>query len=108
MDKLPVATDQMPLKGFTVTDKLLVTRFVHGSVHKTRRDGLRRGRRTKLDANGRRPSAEVSTPTRDGPETPETYVVVLITQRSQVQILPPLLGKTLPGDISRGRFSCRW
>ena len=28
MDKLPVATDQMPLKGFTVTDKLSVTRFV--------------------------------------------------------------------------------
>ena len=30
MDKLPVATGQMPLKGFTVTDKLSVTRFVHG------------------------------------------------------------------------------
>lgn len=26
--------------------KLLVTRFVHGFVHKTRRDGLRRGRRS--------------------------------------------------------------
>jgi hypothetical protein len=27
-------------------------------------------------------------------ETPETSVVVLITQRSQVQILPPLPGST--------------
>ena len=51
MDKLPVATDQMPLKGFTVTDKLSVTRFVHGSVHKTRRDGLRRGRHRRPGMN---------------------------------------------------------
>jgi hypothetical protein len=65
MDKLPVATDQMPLKGFTVTDKLLVTRFVHGSVHKTRRDGLRRGRHRRPGMNARRPSAEVNAATRD-------------------------------------------
>ena len=43
--------------------------------------------------------------TRERPsETPETRVVRLITQRSEVQILPPLPGKTPSGTLSRGRF----
>ena len=37
--------------------------------------------------------------------TPETGVVVLITQRSQVQILPPLPGKTASGSWIPGPFS---
>jgi hypothetical protein len=37
-------------------------------------------------------------------ETGKTYVALLITQRSRVQIPPPLPGKTPPGDISRGVF----
>jgi hypothetical protein len=45
----------------------LSNQIVHRFVHKTPRDGLRRGTYTKLDASGRRLSAEVSTPTRDGP-----------------------------------------
>jgi hypothetical protein len=38
-------------------------------------------------------------------ETGETGVVVLITQRSQVQILPPLPGKTASGSWIPGPFS---
>ena len=38
---------------------------MHGFVHETRRDGLRRGRRSGPGMNARRPSAEVSTATRD-------------------------------------------
>ena len=38
-------------------------------------------------------------------ETPETYVVVLITQRSRVQIPPPLPGKTAPEGSFPGPFS---
>ena len=37
--------------------------------------------------------------------TAETGVVVLITQRSQVQILPPLPGKTASGATLPGPFS---
>jgi len=39
------------------------------------------------------------------PETAETNVVWLITQRSEVQILPPLPGKTAPGTSFQGPFS---
>jgi hypothetical protein len=41
------------------------------------------------------------------PEMPETGVVVLITQRSQVQILPPLLNQQVRGLFRfRERPSC--
>ena len=39
------------------------------------------------------------------PETLETGVVVLMTQRSQVQILPPLPGQR-PLPIMEGAFAC--
>ena len=38
---------------------------MHGFVHDTRRDGLRRGRHIGPGMNARRPSAEVSEATRD-------------------------------------------
>jgi hypothetical protein len=41
------------------------TRFVHGFVHETRRDGPRRGETPKPDVDPRRASAEVSTATGD-------------------------------------------
>jgi hypothetical protein len=65
-------------------------RFVHGFVHETRRDRLGRRRCEKPETTPRWTSAEVNTTTRDGPETAETCVVWLITQRSRVQIPPPL------------------
>src|SRR3977135_3500557 len=37
----------------------------------------------------------------------ETATGSLITQRSQVRILSPLLGKTAPGELSGGRFHAR-
>jgi hypothetical protein len=40
-------------------------RFVHGFVHETRRDGLRRGRRFGPGMNACRPFAEVNVVTRD-------------------------------------------
>ena len=40
-------------------------RFVHGFVHKTRRDGLRRGRQSGPGMNACRLSADVSAATRD-------------------------------------------
>ena len=42
-----------------------ITRLVHGFVHKTRRDGLRRGRYRGPNMNARRQSAEVNAATRD-------------------------------------------
>ena len=55
----------LPTRHMSGTAKLSVTRFVHGFVHKTRRDGLRRGRRSGPDTTVRRPSPEVSAATRD-------------------------------------------
>ena len=40
---------------------------MHGFVHETRRDGLRRGRRSRPDTNARDLFAEVSAMTRDHP-----------------------------------------
>jgi hypothetical protein len=40
------------------------------------------------------------------PETRKTVVVLLITQRSQVQILPPLPSKRLSRDDLESRFHC--
>jgi hypothetical protein len=63
-----------------------------GEMDPTERDGTRPGRRGHY--------------TRERlPGTPETYVVWLITQRSRVQILPPLPGKTAPGASFPGPFS---
>jgi hypothetical protein len=73
----------------------------------------------KPDASGRCETGEMqknrdnlTPPIRTGqrddqrlPETAETYVVVLITQRSEVQILPPLPGETVLRTLSGGPFS---
>ena len=69
---------------------------------------------TRLAGTGRRPETPTTTTSRSGrsarraetPEMPKTHVVWLITQRSQVQILPPLPGKTAPEPLLRGRFCC--
>ena len=60
----------------------------------------------------RRDPPRIPTPVRRGqrgdqrrPETPETCVVWLITQRSRVQIPPPLPGKTAPEASLPGPFS---
>jgi hypothetical protein len=58
--------------------------LVHRFVHETRRDGLRRERCGRTGTNTRRTSAEVRDVDERPPETPETAVVWLITQRSQV------------------------
>ena len=78
---------------------------MHEFVHETRRDRLSRRRRSRLEAR-QRPlmSAEVNRGNQRLPETAETPVVWLITQRSRVQIPPPLPGETPPGRSSPGAF----
>ena len=63
---------------------------VNRFVNRTRRDSTRRGRRSRQSEMGSVLSAEVTMPARDSPRRPETRVVWLITQRSRVQIPPPL------------------
>ena len=68
------------------------------SANETPRDGGDEPGTSETEATGRAWSARRTCT----PETPETGVVVLITQRSQVQILPPL-----PNVQVRGLFRFR-
>ena len=65
---------------------------MHGLVHETGWDRAKRPRRTSAQNAASRPIAQVNQGASEQTETPETGVVWLITQRSQVQIMPPLLG----------------
>ena len=68
------------------------------SANETRRDGGDEPGTSGTEATGRAWSARRTCT----PETPETGVVVLITQRSQVQILPPLLVSAVQGPFPVG------
>jgi hypothetical protein len=80
---------------------------VHAFVHETRRDGSRGGRRSG-PRHERPPSVRRGRRSnqRRG-ETAETHVVWLITQRSRVQIPPPLLISAGQGPFpTRRRAFC--
>ena len=74
------------------------TRFVHGFVHGMYRDGVRRGRRREPKGNFTPQACQGQRAHQRPPETAETVVVLLITQRSRVQIPPPLPGETASGS----------
>ncbi len=78
---------------------------VNGFVNRTWRDGLRRGRYGRPGPTPCDRSAEVNAVDQRLSGTAETRVVVLITQRSRVQIPPPLpspeaLSRTEKGPLS--------
>ena len=76
-------------------------RAANGFANETLRDGG-----DGMGCGGQAPPP-IPWPTRrtETPETRETRVVVLITQRSRVQIPPPLPGKTVPAASLPGPFS---
>jgi len=74
------------------------TSCANESANETRRDGGDEPGTSGTEATGRAWSARRTCT----PETPETGVVVLMTQRSQVQILPPLLVSAVQGPFPVG------
>ena len=72
------------------TSRTSETGFVHGFVHETLREGIETEEREQA---GHEHAPSIRRDQRTGerpPGTAETGVVWLITQRSEVQILPPL------------------
>jgi hypothetical protein len=74
---------------------------MHGSANEFANETVRDGRDTAIGQETALDTAAWSTRRAGTPETWKTCVVCLITQRSQVQILPPLQrcrSGALPGD----------
>ena len=78
---------------------------MHGFVHETRRDRLKRRRQGRSEKTSSRKACRGQRGRQRRSETPETKVVWLITQRSRVQIPPPLPRPEALSRTEKGPFA---